>query len=158
MARYARLNDPDPRIAGRLQAALYYSRKDNREARKNALGPQLIPNGDLSTSDGWSVTGEAVLNTGSADIISTGAFSSLDRTLTGLEVNKFYEVSVEITAYTSGGLKLDGPFGDNLEIGSEVGVFTNRFKAVAASGDLRFSRLNPPTDLTITNISLRKVG
>jgi len=30
MARYARLNDPDPFVAGRLQAALYYARKKNR--------------------------------------------------------------------------------------------------------------------------------
>jgi hypothetical protein len=30
MARYARLNDPDPRIAGILQATLYYSRKKKR--------------------------------------------------------------------------------------------------------------------------------
>jgi len=29
MARFARLNDPDPRIRGRLQASLYYARKKN---------------------------------------------------------------------------------------------------------------------------------
>lgn len=30
MARYATLNDPDPRVRGKLQAFLYYARKKNR--------------------------------------------------------------------------------------------------------------------------------
>lgn len=160
MTRFASLSSSSDRVRGQLQARLYYAREKNREARKNALGPELISNGDLLTADGWTVTGEAVLNVGSADIISTGAYSSLDRIVGALEVNKFYQLSVEITSYTSGTLKLDGPFGDNIEIGAAVGVFTNRFLALEdfVGNVLRFARNNPPTDLTITNISLRKVG
>lgn len=58
MARFARLNDPDPRIRAKLQVALYYARK-NRKDKLNAspYGEDVIFNSSWNLASGVSKNG-----------------------------------------------------------------------------------------------------
>lgn len=76
MARFARLNDPDPRVRARLQAALYYAREDRKErakwwargatlqldfdANRHVLNESKVDFSDLASSYGFSRANPAV--------------------------------------------------------------------------------------------------
>ena len=69
---------------------------------------------------------------------------------------KTYKVQYEIIEAVSGSLKITGTFGANLAINSTVGVHT--FYATATDPNLNLRRNTSPTDITITNISVKEVG
>lgn len=160
MSRFASLSNPSQAVRGLLQAELFNARK-----RKNkSLGSEFIPNGDFSTSTGWTVTGESTINAGNASVISTaGVLSSVDRAFTGLRIGHIYRVRFSVTALISGGLEIDGVFGtQNIGVTPGIGVKTLFLKANAASGTLSITRnLNVNggiVNATIDNVSVRKVG
>ena len=104
---------------------------------------------DWVLTDGCSITEQGVR------ITSDGTIQ--DAIQSNVVTNgKTYKVQYEIIEAVSGSLKITGTFGGNLAINSTVGVHT--FYATAADPNLNIRRDTSPTDITITNISVKEVG
>lgn len=161
MTRFARLNDPDPRIRGKLQAQLYYARKENREKRKQALGPNIIVNGEFETDDDWIFFGESEYNPSSktASVKSTGDYSYVGQNLSGLTVGATYILEFDQISNTGAGLKIEGAafYLPQRATGTALGRKRVSLLAISPSGLLEIAR-NGVTDTEIDNVTLQRVG
>lgn len=165
MNLFASLSSTSGVVRGRLQTALFHSRKRTREARKKNLGPELISNGDFTTGTNFSVTGESTLNTpDDASVISSaGALSSVNRALSSLEVNGLYQLQFEVVTQTTGAIQIDGVLGSgNVDVPLGAGTKKLQLRANASSGNVSVTR-DPSVnggicDVVIDNFSLKKVG
>ena len=104
---------------------------------------------DWNLTDGCSIVEQGLR------IVSDGTIQ--DAIQSNVVTNgKTYKVQYEIIEAVSGSLKITGTFGANLAINSTVGVHT--FYATATDPNLNLRRNTSPTDITITNISVKEVG
>ena len=118
-------------------------------------GTEIIVDGDFSTpaswvtETGWSITGGQLVASG-----VTGSNSTYQ--VPGLVAGKIYRVQFEITAYTSGTIKLAMGTSSTGSFFSGVGVHTD---IVTAAGTLqaRFYNGTQPVSLTIDNASVIEV-
>ena len=118
-------------------------------------GTEIIVDGNFSTpaswvtETGWSITGGQLVASG-----ATGSNSTYQ--VPGLVAGKIYKVQFEITAYTSGTIKLGMGTSSTGSFFSGVGVHT---AIVTAAGILqaRFMNGTTPVSLTIDNASVIEV-
>ena len=103
---------------------------------------------DWVLTDGCSITEQGLR------IVSSGEIQDAVQNSV-VTIGKYYKIQYEITEAVSGSLKIVGTFG-NLDINSTVGVHT--FYATAVDSTLKIRRNASPTDITITNISVKEVG
>ena len=130
-----------------------------------AVGIQTIAGGGTTLSidnvsvrevgQDWNLTDGCSIVEQGLRIVSDGTIQ--DAIQSNVVTNgKTYKVQYEIIEAVSGSLKITGTFGANLAINSTVGVHT--FYATATDPNLNLRRNTSPTDITITNISVKEVG
>ena len=72
----------------------------------DVTGSELVTNGDFSSSTGWSVPTGVSISGGVATYSSPSHGANLQQTATSFVSGKTYTISVEVTAFTSGGITI----------------------------------------------------
>lgn len=126
-------------------------------------GPELLTNGDFSAgAANWAVTNNDA--THSATFASGALRFKVDSLTPALTVSqpsvlvpgRWYEVTVAVSAWTSGTVKTDVFAQASAVLASGTGTFTTRLLAV--SSVFSFTRGAPTVDLTIDSISIRELS
>lgn len=132
-----------------------------RRRESIGLGPELLTNGDFAASGAnWNVSGSdathiVTFGVGSCRYQSDTTSPTLNVTQTGiLTIGKTYRITVTVSSFTSGVLAffLGSPF---LSVNAG-GTFTATL--VATGTTLSFSRNSTNVDMTLSSISVRKLG
>ena len=119
-------------------------------------GVQLVTNGSFDTDSDWSLNGWNISGgTANNDGVNTG---NINQNI-GLQQNKFYKISITITNYVSGALKVRLGTGTQIEVGSANGEYTLYLENTTTNPNIRFY---PDATLnfngSIDNCSVREVG
>ena len=125
----------------------------------DALGSELITNGDFATDSDWTKAGLATIGSGAANFVDGGANTySYIRQNISQEVGKSYQVTFEIKNYVSGGLQLllegQGAFGNY----SANGTYTVTLNSPTLNGYIEFSRnfSGGTFSFSIDNVSVKE--
>ena len=119
-------------------------------------GAELVTNGSFDTDSDWTLSGWSISG-GSAnnDGVNTG---NINQNI-GLQQNKFYKISINITNYFSGVLKVRLGTGDQIDVGSSNGEYILYLENTTTNPNIRFY---PDATLnfqgSIDNVSVREVG
>ena len=119
-------------------------------------GSQLVTNGGFDTDSDWTLSGWNISG-GSAnnDGINTG---NINQNI-GLQQNKFYKISISITNYVSGALKVRLGTGNQIDVGSSNGEYILYLENTTTNSNIRFY---PDVTLnfngSIDNVSVKEVG
>lgn len=133
-----------------------------------ARGPEMLTNGDFSAgATGWTVS--------NADATHIATFSGgtiryqSDTTSPVLQVSqvgpsiiagRWYEVTIVVSSWTSGGLKTDtlnGNAASGLTLAQGAGTFRSIGLATSSTSSFSFTRNSANVDITIDSISLREL-
>jgi hypothetical protein len=130
----------------------------------NVTGSELVTNGDFSSATGWSVPTGVSISGGVATFSSPSHGSNLQQTATSFVSGKTYTISVEVTAFTSGGITIYA----NYSSGTSTTVAVSKLRSVGlhsftwtAAGDGTGFSLqadaasNGACILTLDNVSVR---
>jgi len=131
----------------------------------DVTGSELVTNGDFSSATGWSVPTGVSISGGVATFSSPSHGSNLQQTATSFVSGKTYTISVEVTAFTSGGITIYA----NYSSGTSTTVAVSKLRSVglhsftwtAASDGTGFSLQadsvsNGACILTLDNVSIRE--
>jgi hypothetical protein len=117
------------------------------------LGPELVTNGGFDTDTDWTKGTGVTISGGVASVTSLAAFSDFVRNDTSTyTTGTFYEVSVDITAYTSGSIGFLWPATTSFF----SGVRTHKFVVAATDSRIRL-RTGDTFTGTIDNISVKEL-
>jgi hypothetical protein len=117
------------------------------------LGPELVTNGGFDTDTFWTKGTGVTISGGVASVTSLAAFSDFLRNETATyTAGTFYEVSVDITAYTSGSIGFLWPAATSFF----SGVGTYKFTVAATDSRIRL-RTGDTFTGTIDNISVKEL-
>jgi hypothetical protein len=117
------------------------------------LGPELVTNGGFDTDTDWTKGTGVTISGGVASVTSLAAFSDFVRNETSTyTTGTFYEVSVDITAYTSGSIGFLWPATTSFF----SGVRTHKFVVAATDSRIRL-RTGDTFTGTIDNISVKEL-
>lgn len=118
-------------------------------------GPELVTNGDLSTSSNWTLgTGWSISNGVASANIAAG--NHLDQNLT-TTINQSYQVTYTITSYTSGNIRarFSGTTNISGTIRAAIGTYTEIIHATATNSILRITGGSTGFVGSIDNISVK---
>lgn len=131
-------------------------------------GPELLVNGDFSAgATSWGVSGAdathiATFSNGALRYQSDTTSPVLNISQVGVPIvaGKWYEVTVAVSSWTSGGLKTDTLNGNSaagLTLTQGPGTYRVIGLATATTSSFGFSRNSTNVDLTIDSISVREL-
>lgn len=124
-----------------------------------ALGPELVVNGNFSSSAGWSAAAEVTIVNGTANFNNAPASSDTLFTSIGPatgRAGKRYQVTFEITSYTSGSVGFAVGGNPNIQRAA-VGVYTEVFMHNGINTNLVFRCGSAGTTLSIDNVSCKEL-
>ena len=131
------------------------------KSRGLTLGTELVVNGDFSDgSTGWIVSAQCSISGGAANLISTdGSYQSFAKGSFSVVAGKFYKVSVTITRWVSGTLRMQQAGGlTAVNFPTAVGTYEVIVTAAGTtSASLYFDRAGGVTDLSVDIISVREL-
>ena len=124
-------------------------------------GPELVPNGDFSTTASWTIgTAAVTIAGGVAVFLNEGAGLDSIYQLGVAPIGGYYEVTFTITEYTSGSVRAN--FGNlpATAFRSAVGTYTERVYNYPGGGNanLIFKAGVASTTLKIDNVSIKLLG
>ena len=123
--------------------------------RKYTINSDLVKNGNFVNGSDWTTEGDVSIGGGLATFTETSVLSRVVQSNV-MVIGKQYRLTYEVKTKTSGGLRtsLFGSTSQNVDIPSEIGF--NTFQGVSFQTDLKIKRSSDPTNLTLTNISVRE--
>ena len=122
---------------------------------QDALGSELVVNGDFATDSNWSKSGQVTIGGGVAYFDSDGTFTQIAQTLSGIS-GENAKVVIEVTEYNQGTLKVLFSGGAQQNLPTSVGTHTLYFSNVS-SNTLNIARVGGVTDIKIDNVSVKEV-
>ncbi|MER9883091.1 hypothetical protein [Mesorhizobium sp. M0118] len=118
------------------------------------LRPELIVNGDFSSSAGWTAGGGWSIGSGVATAVSSG---SLTRAIS-VTAGRAYEVTYNITAWSAGIVTPNFSGGTTVNGAPASGVGSKRTIIVAAAGNFSFTlTASGSPNLSVDNVSVREL-
>ena len=121
---------------------------------QDALGSELVTNGDFATDSDWFKSGQVTIGGGVAYFDSDGTFTQIAQNLSGIS-GKSAKVVIEITEYNQGTLKVLFSGGAQQNLPTSVGTHTLYFSNVA-SNTLNIARVGGVTNIKIDNVSVKE--
>ncbi len=123
--------------------------------REYTINSDLVKNGNFVNGSDWTTQGDVTIGGGVATFTETSVLSRIIQS-DAMVIGKQYRLTYEVKTKTSGGLRtsLFGSTSQDVDIPSEIGF--NTFQGVTFQADLKIKRSSDPTNLTLTNISLRE--
>ena len=125
---------------------------------QDALGSELVTNGDFATDSDWIKSSQTTISNGSANILSTdGSFQFLQQNGYTSSQGKEVSVTINVTDVQSGQLKVSFAGGaNNINIPNTVGKHTIYIVNDGTIGVFSIGRVGGVTDIRIDNVSVKE--
>lgn len=130
----------------------------------SVTGTELVINGDMSSSTGWSVASGISISGGVAVFSSPAHGNNLQQTSTQFVAGRTYVISFNVTAFTSGGVTLYANYATGTtqliatSVGRGVGIYSYTWTATTNGTGFTVqadASSNGACILTVDNVSIR---
>jgi hypothetical protein len=121
-----------------------------------AIGSEELTNGDFASDTAWTKEAGWTITGGAAVATSALYDKQLYQTISGLTVGKLYELSGEVTAFTSGSVLLFADQVANGVLATGVGTVTTCFEATATTSHISAIIRTASSTLSVDNISVKE--